>query len=230
MKDLIERYRLEAGSALAGAVLAVVAFASGAVGAITAAPAAGVCLLLAAALLGAAAGSAVRCILDRGPLAERDARIAELELRPTAEELEGEKARAGSLDAELAAANDALASVTEELAAARRECGELATRLEHAVATARLDQFSDFQLLAMADICDAEDAAGCLARPLGDPAMEQLQALGAVSFDKLEGASGELAWTLRPEWRQAVRAQREHIDARTVSLRERRAPHAAAGE
>ena len=223
--DLMKTYAVECASggvalvALVGAVVADAGavFASEPVGAVATA----VCALSSGVLC----GSLVRRMMDGNPLAERDARIAELEQRPTSEDFGAVRSARDEALRDLASARTELASTADELSAAKRERDALAQEAERARSTAALDRFSDFQLLGMCDICDAEDSDGFLLRPYGDPAMEQLQALDAVAFDSSQGtadAKSELRWTLKPEWRQAVRAQRAQIDVRTRALRERR--------
>ena len=228
MKDnFFTAYIVECVSAGIALVAFMAALALGAGGVVAASPAAGASLVLCALALGVLCGSLLRRMADGDPLAARDARIAELEVRPTPEAFTAACSARDAAAAGLASAQAELASLSEELSAAAREREELAQEVSRARTTASLSRFSDFQLLAMCDICDAEDTVGYLSRPYGDPAMEQLQALDAVAFDISHDqagadASGELRWTLKPEWRQAVRAQRAYIDGRTRSLRERR--------
>lgn len=227
--DLFKTYAVECASgavalvALAGALLAD----AGAV--FASAPAGAVATVVCALSSGILCGSLVRRMMDGDPIAVRDARILELEQRPTAEAFTVVRSERDEAVRSLASARVELTELSEELAGALQERDTMARDVERARSTAALDQFSDFQLLGMSDICDAEDTVGYLLRPYGDPAMEQLQALGAVAFDTSPrdgmemSAGGELRWTLRPEWRQAVRAQRAQIDARTRVLRDRRA-------
>lgn len=225
--DSLKTHRVELACAAAAIVLLPAGLIAGGADAIAANPAGGCLLLAGTVALGGLAGAGAVRALEAAPRAAQAARMAELERRPTIEERDALQARAEASETELASARQALHEVTTELAARTQERDDLAAELERATTTARLDQFSDFQLLALADICDAEDAVGYLSRAYGDPAMEQLLALDAVAFDAAqtgEDAKGsrELRWTLKPVWRQAIRAHRMAVDARTERLRIRR--------
>lgn len=172
--------------------------------------------------LGGLAGSCVRRAADAPARAEQATALAELGERPTKEEHAALEARVGELEGQLADAQRAVEGLGEELAKAQQEQERLGEELSAARMTASLDRFSNFQLLAMCDVCDAEDDAGYLARPLSDPAMEQLQALGVVTFAVAQDGEKDLRWTLAPEWRQAVRAHRADLEARVGALRTRR--------
>lgn len=223
--DVAKAYSIEIAEGALGAMCLVGAAWLGAV------PEAGAGTLVAGAAgamcLGALAGSVLRRHVDAGTREALAARVGELEGRPAVDEHERALARAQKAEGECASAREALASTSEELANARGVCEKLAAALEQAQVTASLDRFSDFQLLALCDICDAEDQEGYLVRPFEDPAMEQLSALGAVSFASHPQGERQLEWTLVPEVRQAVRAQRMHIDERTRALRARRGDTAA---
>lgn len=219
--DVVKAYSIEIAEGALGAVSLAGAAWLGA-----AAPEAGGGALAAgavgAAALGALAGSLLRRRTDAEARAVLEARVGELEGRPAADEHQRALARAQKAEEERASAQEVLTSTSEELANARGVCEKLAAALEQAQVTASLDRFSDFQLLALCDICDAEDREGYLVRPFEDPAMEQLSALGAVTFASHPQGERQLQWTLVPEIRQAVRAQRVHIDERTQTLRARR--------
>lgn len=234
--NLLKTYLVECASG-AVALVALIAALVADVGAVFASePLGAVATAVCALSSGILCGSLLRRLADGDPLAAARARIAELEVRPTAEAYTSACGARDRATTELAEAQAELSAVSEELSAATRERDELAHEVDRARQTASLDRFSDFQLLAMTDICDAEDTDGYLLRPYGDPAMEQLQALGAVVFDTAqaqgEGTGKELRWTLKSEWRQAVRTQRDAVDERTRALRDRRSVQAtvAAGE
>ena len=218
---LLKTYAVEC----AAGALAVVCLAGALLGGTGAAALASA--LACALAAGFACGSLLRRRLLGAPLAAARERIAELERRPTEESLAAVASDRDRALAELESARAELTAVSRELASAVRAQDGLAAEVARARQTASLDRFSDFQLLAMADVCDAEDAEGFLLRPYGDPAMEQLQALGAVAFDTSQAhgsaPAADLRWTLKAEWRQAVRAQRAAIDERTRALRDRRA-------
>ena len=232
--NLLKTYAVECVSGSVAAIALVGALVVDAGAAFASAPMGAVATAVCALSSGIFCGSLLRRLVDDNPLAAAMTRIAELERRPEEDEFASVCAARDQASADLAEANTALAAVSEELATAQREREALESELACARQTASLDRFSDFQLLAMADICDAEDMEGGLLRPYGDPAMEQLQALGVVSFDSSQehGTAAEraLRWTLKSEWRQAVRAQRSAIDERTRVLRDRRAAQAEAGE
>ena len=170
---------------------------------------------------GGLGGCLVRRAVDAPARTVQEARLADLSARPTVEEHALLTERVSELEGQLSDAQQALAGVSEELAAAQQERERMEEAYASARMTASLDRFSDFQLLAMCEICDAEDEVGYLARPLSDPAMEQLQALGVISFAAAHDGGGELRWTLAPEWRQAVRAHRAEIEERAGALRRR---------
>ena len=228
--DLLKTYAVECASGSVALVALVGSLVADAGAAFASSPAGAVTTAVCALSSGVLCGSLLRRIADGHPIAERDARIAELELRPTAEAFTAIRSERDETARELASARTELAELSEELEVAVRDREAAAQAAERARATATLNLFSDFQLLGMSDICDAEDSVGYLLRPYGDPAMEQLQALGAVTFDSSPDMQGqgsaeagkELRWTLKPEWRQAVRAQRTQIDERTRTLRSRR--------
>ena len=233
--NLLKTYAVECVSGAVAAIALVGALVADAGAAFASAPLGAVATAVCALSSGVLCGSLLRRLADGNPLEAARERIAELERRPAEDEFASVCAARDQASADLAEANAALAAVSEELAAAQQAREALESELAGARQTASLDRFSDFQLLAMADVCDAEDTEGGLSRPYGDPAMEQLQALDVVSFDSAQelgnAASRDLRWTLRPEWRQAVRAQRSAIDERTRALRDRRAAQAeAAGE
>ena len=225
---LIRQYGVEA----AGAAVAVVGALAAAIAGGGAASAALACI--ASAGVGAVVGSLLHRGLDGERAAELEGRLSELEGRPTAEAFGELKQRASASAERLASAEAALTSLAGECDAACRQRDALAAEAESLRVTASLDRFSDFQLLGMCDVSDAEDAQGYLARPLDDPAMEQLLARGAVTFDSASrgqaGQNGDLRWNLSPEWRLSVRMNRASLDERTRALRERRgASQGAAG-
>ena len=230
--NLFKSYMVECVSGAVAAVALGAALVTDVGAAFASEPLGAVATAVCALSSGILCGSLLRRLADGDPLAAARARIVELEVRPTVEAYTSACDARDRTATELAEAQAALTAVSEELTAATHERDELAHEVERARQTASLDRFSDFQLLAMTDICDAEDAKGYLLRPYGDPAMEQLQALGAVVFDtaqtQSESAGKDLRWTLKAEWRQAVRAQREAVDERTRALRDRRAVQAAA--
>lgn len=180
------------------------------------------CALMGAVAAGGLVGCLVRRAADAPARAELTAQLADLSGRPTVEEHALLTGRVAELEGQLQDAQQALAGVSEELAAAQQERERMEEAYAAARMTASLDRFSDFQLLAMCEISDAEDEVGYLLRPLSDPAMEQLQALGVVSFAAAHDGGKDLRWTLAPEWRQAVRAHRDDIEARAGAMRGRR--------
>ena len=224
--NLLKTYVVECASGAVALVALIAALVADAGTVFASAPLGAVATAVCALSSGIFCGSLLRRLADGDPLAAARARITELEVRPTAEAYTSACDARDRAVKELAEAQTALTAVSDELSSAVSERDALTLEVEQARQTASLDRFSDFQLLAMTDICDAEDAEGYLLRPYGDPAMEQLQALGAVAFDTAqaqgETAGKELRWTLKPEWRQAVRAQRDAVDGRTRSLRDRR--------
>lgn len=225
--NLLKTYAVECASGAVAVVALIAALVADAGAVFASAPLGAVATAVCALSSGIFCGSLLRRLADGDPLAAARARITELEVRPTAEAYTTACEARDEATRQLSEAQTALAAISDELSSVTSERDALALEVEHARQTASLDRFSDFQLLAMTDVCDAEDAAGYLLRPYGDPAMEQLQALGAVAFDTAqaqgESAGKELRWTLKPEWRQAVRAQRDAVDVRTRVLRDRRA-------
>ena len=150
--------------------------------------------------------------LERAEVAHEQALEAkDAELAEHAGEVEERDARITALETDLAAAESAL---------------------EEARVTEELDQFSDFQLLGMCDVYDAEleDESGSLRRPYGDPAMEQLMNLGIVTFEMPRDAEGRDKgghekipyWNLKPMWRRFTKLRRAEMDERTEELRARR--------
>lgn len=232
--NLLKTYAVECASGVVALAALIAALVADAGAALASAPLGAVATAVCALSSGVFCGSLLRRLADGDPLAAARARITELEVRPTVEAYTSACDARDQAVKELAEAQTALTAVSDELSSVTSERDALLLKVEHARQTASLDRFSDFQLLAMTDVCDAEDVEGYLLRPYGDPAMEQLQALGAVVFDtaQTQGASagGELRWTLKPEWRQAVRAQRDAVDGRTRALRDRREIQMNAGE
>lgn len=226
-KKLIEEYKVELGCAAVFVVCLIAWLALKAPDALAGNVAAGIFSLLGAIAVGVLAGLLARRAFERAPMAELKARVDELSGRPTVEAYRELNAQTAELREGLASAEAAIADLSAQLVDAARDRSALAGALSEAKVTAQLDQFSDFQLLAMCDICDAEGETGYLIRAFGDPAMEQLLALGAVSFDSSQDDRRDLKWTLKPEWRQAIRAHRMQIDERTRALRERRSPKVA---
>lgn len=230
--DLLKSYTVECASGAVAVAALIAALATDAGAVFASEPLGAVATAVCSLSSGIFCGSLLRRLADGDPLAAARARITELEVRPTAEAYTMACDARDQANKDLAEAQAALTAVSEELTAVAHERDELAREVDRVRQTASLDRFSDFQLLAMADICDAEDAEGYLLRPYGDPAMEQLQALGAVVFDTAQaqgdGAGKDLRWTLKSEWRQAVRAQRDAVDERTRALRDRRAVQATA--
>ena len=187
-----------------------------------------VCIIM--AIVAAAAGF-VGCYLwmrsrEKAAEAEHEARLAE-----KAEELararhEGEQALAAKDDElqELAQAADEREARIAEL---EERADGLEKELEEARVTMELDQFSDFQLLGMCDVYDAEitEECGALRRPMGDPAMEQLLNLDVVTFDvPHDGGARDKTpyWNLKPMWRRFTKLRRAEMDERTEVLRTRR--------
>lgn len=134
---------------------------------------------------------------------------------------ENELAAKEAAIAERDASAEALALRVSELEAC---VAALETDLEKTQVTATLDRYSDFQLLGMCDVFDAEETEGALRRPYGDPAMEQLMNLGIVDFEMPHdgGRDKTPLWTLAPEWRATVKSCRAQMDARTQEIRARR--------
>ena len=137
--------------------------------------------------------------------------------------LEGERALAAKA-AELEAAQGLVAEHEARIAALEAEAAALRAELEGARIAGELDQFSDFQLLGMCDVFDAEESEGALRRPYGDPAMEQLMNLEVVDFEMPHdgGRDKTPLWTLKPFWRRFTKERRAEMDARTEPLRARR--------
>lgn len=218
-RDFIHTYRFELAFGGSGAVL----FAIGAATGTSALAGVGPVLALLGVLgLGMCVGCLVHRFTTTAELGQKDEQIASLLQRPTRDAFDSVRTDLLQAREEVASSRAAMADLSGDLNEAQSACRKLAGELQRLQVSADLAQFSDFQLLAMADICDAEDVRGYLSRPLNDPAMEQLRALGIVSFDSSQDGSKDLKWTLVPEWRQAVRARRMQIDERTRSLRERR--------
>lgn len=142
---------------------------------------------------------------------EQELAAKDAELVKHAGEVEERDARIAELEADLAAVE---------------------SELEETRVTEELDQFSDFQLLGMCDVYDAEleDESGSLRRPYGDPAMEQLMNLDIVTFEMPHDAEGRDKtgrdkipyWNLKPMWRRFTKLRRAEMDERTEELRKRR--------
>ena len=186
-----------------------------------------VAVLVIAVVIAAAAGFG-GCYLWRR---SREIRLAAAQAEALSAKAD-EVARAKhEFEEELAAKEAAIAEGAAALAASEARAAELEDRvaalerdLEQAQVTFALDRYSDFQLLGMCDVFDAEETEGALRRPYGDPAMEQLMNLGIVDFEMPHdgGRDKTPLWTLKPAWRAAVKACRPQMDARTEELRARR--------
>lgn len=211
-RDFFHTYRLELACGAVGAL-----FLALGIGAKSS-----VLIALGACSTGIAIGSLIHGRMNASELGQKDEQIASLLQRPTRDSFDALRAELLEAREEVSSSRAAMTEVSGELLEAQGACRKLAGELQRLQVASDLAQFSDFQLLAMADVCDAEDVRGYLVRPLNDPAMEQLRALGVVTFDSSQDGSKDLKWVLVPEWRQAVRARRMQIDERTRALRERR--------
>ena len=210
--DFLHTYRFELSCSAIGVFLLAVGFGAK----ISPVAAAGACVV------GVAIGACIHRRMNASEIDQKDEQISELLQRPTRDSFDALRSDLLGSREEVASVRAAMTDVSGELLEAQAACRKLAGELQRLQVTSDLAQFSDFQLLAMADVCDAEDVRGYLVRPLNDPAMEQLRALGIVTFDSSQDGSKDLKWVLVPEWRQAVRARRMQIDERTRVLRERR--------
>ena len=127
-------------------------------------------------------------------------------------------------DAELAARQSELAERDARIGELEGEVETLTADLRDLRITDELNRYSDFQLLGLCDVYDAEQEEGFLRRAYGDPAMEQLMNLGMVGFDMPhdEGRDRLPRWTLTQDARRFTKLCREQMDARTEAIRARR--------
>ena len=188
----------------------------------------GVCILLViiAALVGF--GGCYLWMLSRE---RKSAADHERELSAKAEELARAQherdAAVEQKDAEVAERERVVGERDAKIQELEGDVERLEGELEVAQVTQELDQFSDFQLLGMCDVYDAEvsEECGALRRPMGDPAMEQLMNLDIVTFEVPHDAAGRDKtpyWNLKPMWRRFTKLRRAEMDERTEALRTRR--------